>query len=133
MSPAARAAVLSRYASDGMATHTPQRLVVLLFERLIADLNKAKMGIEAGSIEIAHDNLVHGQEIVFELRMALDIESFDGAHELAAIYDHLITEMVEANRLKSAITVEHCISVATPLAETFSEIHRTLTAQNGVS
>ncbi|MGH1505681.1 MAG: flagellar export chaperone FliS [Acidimicrobiales bacterium] len=124
MSRAARSAVLNRYASDGMATTSPQRLVVLLFQRLVADLDKAHEAAEGGRIEATHDALVHAQEIVYELRLALDVDSFEGAKELASLYDHLMEQMVEANRTKSTATIQHCRSVAEPLAETFAEAHQ---------
>ncbi len=133
MSRAARSAVLNRYASDGMATTSPQRLVVLLFQRLVADLDKAHDAAEGGRIEATHDALVHAQEIVYELRLALDVDSFEGAQELAALYDHLMEQMVEANRTKSPATIQHCRSVAEPLAATFEEAHQLTVASAAAS
>ena len=124
MSHAARTTVLNRYASDGMATTSPQRLVVLLFQRLVTDLEKAHDATSEKRIEAAHDALLHAQDIVYELRLALDVDSFEGAKELAALYDHLMAQMVEANRTKSPATVHHCRTIAEPLAATFAEAHQ---------
>lgn len=124
MSRTARTAVLNRYASDGMATTSPQRLVVMLFQRLVSDLEKAHDATTNRRIEAAHDALLHAQDIVYELRLALDVDSFEGAKELAALYDHLMAQMVEANRTKNPATVHHCRTIAEPLAETFAEAHQ---------
>ncbi len=116
-----------------MATTSPQRLVVLLFERLVADLGRAKEAAGAANIEQTHNQLVHAQEIVYELRLALDVDAFVGGHELASLYDFLHAQMVEANRTKSPASIEACIAIATPLAETFSEAHRTVLGNDASS
>ncbi|MGF1595935.1 MAG: flagellar export chaperone FliS [Acidimicrobiales bacterium] len=115
-----RATLAGRYQSDGMAMSSPQKLVVLMFERIRSDLETAAAAIAARSIEGAHIALLNAQDLVFELQMALDDDAWEGATDLRSIYDYLIGLLVEANVGKSAALVERCLEVVTPLAETWS-------------
>ena len=59
MSPMNRAKLASRYQSDGMAASSPQKLVVLMFERIETDLDRAIDAIERNPVEDAHNALVN--------------------------------------------------------------------------
>lgn len=110
----------SAYQNDGMQTTPQPKLLSMLYERLLRDLTDARTAIENRRIEAAHDALVHAQEIVLELHLALDIDGFDGAHGLADVYVYLNERLVEANRMKSPIVIDECRAVVTPIAEAFA-------------
>lgn len=109
-----------RYQTDGMQTTSPQRLLTLLYERLLRDIDDAAAAIGAGAVERAHDALVHAQDIVLEFQLALDIDGFEGAEALADLYNYLTDRLVTANRFKSPSVVAECRSIVAPLAEAFT-------------
>lgn len=121
-----RALLAGRYETDGMAGSSPQKLLLAMFDRLGRDLDSAVTAIGGNQIEAAHRSLVNAQELVFELRIALDPDVWPGASELQGLYDHLLTLLVEANLTKSASTIERCIAIVGPLGESWSEAHQML-------
>lgn len=118
------AQLASRYQADGMAASSPQKLVVLIYNRISRDLDTAVTSIEARNVEGAHKALVNAQELVFELQMALDTDSWTGAKELDAVYTYLLSLLVEANTRKSIDIVRRCIEIVTPLRETWTEAYQ---------
>lgn len=109
-----------RFVQDGMATVPPARLLLMLYERLLRDLDDASRAIEASSVPGAHDALTHAQAIVDELRLALDPAAWAGAGELAVVYDWVSSQLVEANLRKDAALVGRCREVLAPLAEAWN-------------
>ncbi|MGI9598744.1 MAG: flagellar export chaperone FliS, partial [Acidimicrobiales bacterium] len=124
-----RAALASRYQTDGMQGSSPQKLLLAVFDRLGRDLETSIAAIEASDVEAAHRALVNAQELVFELNFALDPEAWPAAVELRALYEHLLGLLIDANLNKSIATVQRCIEIVTPLAETWREAHNQLQEQ----
>ena len=118
------AKLAERYSADGMGASSPSRLVVLMFDRVESDLERATEAIAADDVEASHRALINAQDIVFELQMALDAEIWPGAIELASIYDYLMGLMVHANLTKDAAVVRRCLDVVEPLAESWREAYR---------
>ena len=124
MTPSQQALLASRYKADGMAVSSPQKLVVLIYDRLARDLGTALAAIEARNVEGAHKALVNAQDLVFELQMALDADLWEGARDLAAIYDYLLGLLVAANLKKSAEQVQRCVEIVSPLRESWTEAYQ---------
>ncbi len=114
-----------RYTSDAAAP-SKERLVVLLYERLLRDLDEAEQALTGG--RSAHGPLTHAQDIVAALEAALDAEAWAGATSMAALYDHLHGQLVEANIRRDAAKVSHCRTVVAPLAEAWRDAWVQLTA-----
>ena len=110
-----------RYHQDGMSVTPGPQLVVKLYERLLLDLHRAKQAIASRKIETAHAELVHAQDIVFELDMALEVDAWDGGPALRSIYQHLTSRLIEANVRKDASIVDECIDIVAPLVEAWQE------------
>lgn len=118
----------SRYHDDGMKMTSPQRLVTLLYQRLLRDLRDADAAIAEGRVEDAHNALIHAQDIVLEFHLALDTEGFDGGERLADIYVYLTDRLVDANRFKDQDIVAECRSMVEPLAEAFETVAQSTAA-----
>ncbi len=116
-----RANLASRYASDGLAVTPGPVLVVRLYERLQRDIATAIAAIGDRQIEAAHKALVNAQDIAFELRLALDVDAWEGAPQLAALYDHLVSRLTVANTTKSIPMLEECATLVAPLVEAWRD------------
>jgi flagellar protein FliS len=90
---------------------------VLLYDRLVLDLQRALEAQTGGDHPSAGTHLLHAQEIVLELQSSLDIEAWDGAGRLFAIYAWLYREMVRANVQRDLTVTQSCIGLVGPLAE----------------
>lgn len=112
-----------RYLTDSITTASPARLVVMLYDRLCLDLERAEVALAAADRESASAALVHAQEIVLELRTSLRVaDGWDGARELADIYTFLVTELMRANVKQDAGRVAGCLATVVPLRDAWREV-----------
>jgi flagellar protein FliS len=111
----------ARYVTDAVGTASPGRLVVMLYDRLLLDLNQAEGLLRAEDRSGAADRLLHAQEIVLELRASLDLSTWSGAAGLAQLYTFLTTELIKANVRGDAARVATCRRLVEPLAEAWRE------------
>jgi flagellar protein FliS len=118
----------ARFVNDGLSTVPGARLVVLLYERLVRDLETAIGALDAGRLPDAHESLTHAQDIVSELSLALDGSTWSGAADLSGLYTWLYEQLVAANVRKDTELVEHCHCVVMPLFEAWRAIQSGATA-----
>lgn len=109
------------YMDASVATASPARLLVMLCERLVLDVQRGLEAQRTGSIEEAHLQLVHAQEIVLELHASLRTEDWDGGPGLSSIYDYLHTQLVRANVGKDPLLTESCLGLVSDLCATWRE------------
>jgi flagellar protein FliS len=109
------------YLDASIATASPARLLVMLYERLVLDVQRGLVAQRSGDISETHRQLTHAQDIVLELHSSLKPELFTGGQELAALYGYLHGRLVLANvRKDQAITAE-CLGLVTDLCETWRQ------------
>jgi flagellar protein FliS len=107
--------VRSQYERESVVT-TPERLVTMLYDRLVRDLRLAQEAIDAGARLTASEHLVHAQAIIFELLSALDFSVGKVAENLGQLYTWMIPQLVQANTEQDVTKVEHVRSLVEPLA-----------------
>jgi flagellar protein FliS len=115
------ASLRARYLGDQITTASPQRLLVMLYDRLALDLERAHTALAEGDRQAANAQLQHAQEIVLELHSSLRVEIWDGGPRLAAIYTWLHAELVRANVRGNARIVADCQRIVEPLREAWTE------------
>jgi flagellar secretion chaperone FliS len=124
----AAAALRARYLGDSVATASPQQLLVMLYDRLALDLERAEKALVAGDRSEAGTQLRHAQDIVFELRSSLQVDVWEGGPRLAALYTWLITELVQANVKADRNRVASCRQVVEPLRDAWRQAAASLAA-----
>src|SRR4051812_35959825 len=93
------------FLADTVFTASPERLLVMLYDRLALDLRRAETAIERRDPAEAHVRLTNAQEIVATLRSTLDVEIWPQGNSLLAVYDFLLKLLVDANVQKDASKV----------------------------
>jgi flagellar protein FliS len=121
------ASLRARYMGDTVTTASPQRLLVMLYDRLALDLERAQTALAAGDRAEAGEQLQHAQEIVLELLSSLQVDVWEGGPRLAALYNWLITEMITANVKGDSNRVASCRQVVEPLRDAWRQAAATLT------
>ena len=121
-----------RFQSDGMQSISPQRLVVLLYQRAARDVADARAAIVEGRTEDRHRNLLHAQEIIEELGYAVDPEVWEGGETILAVYDYILERLVRANVDADIRAVDEAAQLIGELAEAWSEAYLEL-HQEGMS
>ena len=109
------------YLAATVATASPAQLLVMLYERLSLDLRRAIDALEAGNRDTAHQQLMHAQDIVVELRSTLKVDAWDGGPGLAALYDYLLTELITANVQQDRDLAQACLVTVDELREVWRE------------
>lgn len=115
------AALRARYLGDQITTASPQRLLVMLYDRLALDLERAHTALIEGARDEANAQLQHAQEIVLELHDSLRVDLWDGGPRLAAIYSWLHAELVKANVRGNPRIVADCQRIVEPLRDAWTE------------
>ena len=83
----------ARYLADAVATATPARRIVLLYDRLWLDIQRAQAAQDSAD-PAGRDHLQHAQQIVAELLGSLDTTAWSGAANLASLYGYLLSELI---------------------------------------
>ena len=120
------ASLRSRYLGDSVATASPQRILVMLYDRLVLDLERAEMALDSGDRTEAAAQIQHAQDIVFELRESLRVDAWEGGPRLAALYSWMITELVQAGVKRDRNRVAACRQIAEPLRDAWRQAAATL-------
>jgi flagellar protein FliS len=115
-----------RYLSEAVETASPATRLVMIYDRLLLDLNRAEKACVQGDVADAHYALVHAQQIVGVLSDTLDMTVWDGAQNLHDLYEYIYGELINANLSKNAATVGNAIAVVRPLAAAWHEAAATL-------
>ena len=115
------ASLRARYLGDAVSTASPQRVLVMLYDRLALDLERAETALAAGDRLVAGEQLGHAQEIVLELVSSLQVDAWEGGPRLAALYQWLVTEMVAANVKGDVGRVSACRQVVEPLRDAWHQ------------
>ncbi|MBG6213599.1 MAG: flagellar protein FliS [Cryobacterium sp.] len=122
----ARRAQLNR---EAVLSATPVRLLTMLYDRLLLDLNRAEAAQGRQDWQVASDNLLHAQAIVSELSTSLNVEAWDGGDGLFSLYTYASTAMMSANTHRDAARTRECIDLLEPLRLTWHEAAGMLPAQ----
>jgi len=105
-------------------TASQGKLIVLLFNGAIQRAEEARRLILAEPMDIGgiHNNLVRAQEIVSELRNALDLRMGEIAENLDRSYEYFHHLLVQANMKKDAALIEEGVGLMTVLRDTWEEV-----------
>lgn len=116
-STAAFAAARNTYARSSIDTASPDRLLVMLYDRLVRDLTNAEKAISERALARANAELQHAQQIVLELRTSLDVDAWSGGPDLEQLYTYVHGELVAANVEKDVERVSTCRAIIEPLRD----------------
>ena len=115
------AALRARYLGNSITTASPQQLLVMLYDRLALDLERAQEAATAGDRTEASAQAQHAQDIVLELLASLRVDIWEGGPRLAALYDWLIRELSQATIKPDANRIGSCRSVVEPLRDAWRQ------------
>lgn len=86
----------AQFLRESVLSASPERLVTMMYDRLVLDLERAGAAAEQRDRSATAQHASHAQDIIAELMSSLDLSFWDGAKELFALYTHLLTETMAA-------------------------------------
>lgn len=111
------------YKQNQILNASPKKLVVLLYEGCIKNMKLAEISIEEKKLDTASTALIKAQDIIAELASTLNFEQGgEIAKNLDAIYEYVMTKLIEANRTKEVVTIQQTRTMMEELKEAWAEI-----------
>lgn len=109
-----------QYLEQQVASASPARLLVLLYDRLLVDVDRAGVAQDADDWIAAGTHLTHAQWIVAELNGSLT-DVWDGADDLRGLYAYLTGRLIAANIDRDRSITAECREIVAPLREAWHQ------------
>jgi flagellar protein FliS len=114
-------AARARYASDAAQTVSPARLLIMLYDRLAADLLAGEEAMLRGDVAGAGDALSHAADILLELHSTLDVGVWPEGESLGRLYLWMVTELMNARLKNQPGMVADVRQLVLPLRDAWQE------------
>lgn len=116
------ATVDNPYRTNSVETAGPAQLVLMLFDRALVGILRARQASGPTALETVNHELVRAQDILTELLVTLDHDrGGDIAGNLRSLYAFCIDRLVEANLRKDMEVLDDVERVLRPIRETWAE------------
>lgn len=121
------AAGYQSYKTVDVETASQGKIIIMLFNGAMQRAEEAKRQLERNRIEGVHNNLIRAQEILGELRSALDLNTGgDIAKNLDRIYEYAQHLLIMANVRKDVKPIDECVGHLTVMRDTWKEVFENL-------
>jgi flagellar protein FliS len=122
----------TRYASVTAQTASPQRLLTMLYDRLVADLTVGEAAMRTGNHEVVGQRLTHAQEILLELWASLNVEIWPEGAPLRSLYLWMVSELMSSRVPIQPDRVAACRALVEPLRDAWKQALVLQAASGGV-
>lgn len=110
------------YQTQAVETASPAQLVLMLYDRALQSLVQVQQASLPEDLEFINRELQRAQDIVTELRLALDFEQGGTiATQLSSLYGFCLERLIEANVRKKLDLVEEVRSVLAGLRDAWDQ------------
>ena len=110
------------YKKVNIETASQGKLIVMLFNGAIQRAEEAKRQLEKRNLQGVHNNLIRAQDIVSELRNALNMKAGDIAVNLDRCYEYFQHLLVTANIRKDPRPIDECVEYLTSMRDTWQNL-----------
>lgn len=110
------------YRRVDVETASQGRLIVMMFNGAISQSAEARRRIMSGEGTAAHKYLIQAQEIIAELRSALNMDAGEVAQNLDRSYEYFHHLLVTANIKKTTDPIDECMQLMTSMRDTWQEL-----------
>ncbi|WP_309672457.1 flagellar export chaperone FliS [Gemmatimonas sp.] len=119
----------SSYREMEIQSASPERLVVIVFEQLVVNLERARIAMDRNDIELRVTSLRRARGLVGELLATLDFEKGGPlATQLADLYQFMLYELVDIGQRKDVVTLRKLVNIATSLRDAFTAAAQSVSA-----
>lgn len=114
-----------QYLELQVSSASPERLLTMLYDRLLVDIDRGHAALEAQDWAAASTHLTHAQQIVAELTSSLK-DAWDGADGLRSLYVFVSGRLILANVTRNSEVAAECRGLIAPLREAWHQAAATL-------
>jgi flagellar protein FliS len=109
-----------QYIEQQVISASPERLVTMLYDRLLVDIDRADAALERSERESASDSLIHAQDIIAELNGSLS-DDWEGSADLRGLYTFLNGRLIVANVTRNRAVTLECRNIIAPLRDAWHQ------------
>ena len=114
------AAQTASYREMEVTSASQEKLVVVVFDQLVVNLERARIAMEREDPELRVTSLSRSRNIVSELLATLDFEKGGRiATQLADLYQYMLYELVDIGQRGDVVTMRKLVNVASHLRDGF--------------
>lgn len=110
----------ANYKKTSVEAASPGRLLLMLYDGAVKDIDMSKKAIENNDMKTAHEQIVKAQNIVLELISTLNMD-YEISKSLFSLYEYLHYQLVQANIKKDISMLDEVRSFLLELKETWEE------------
>lgn len=118
-----------RYRELAILSAGPERLLTMLYDRLLLDIERGEAAQRRGDWQEANAQLQHAQAIVAELRSSLT-GGWDGSEGLRSVYVFLGETLIGANIGRDPDRTRSCAELVGPLRDAWHAAADSLAASS---
>jgi flagellar protein FliS len=113
----------ARYREAELSSASPGQLVVMLFDKILLTLRRARLAAEARQIEDRVEQLLKANEMITELRISLDFEQGGAiSQNLDALYAFSLRQLFEASRSGDVTKIDGVSRIMGELRDAFAQV-----------
>lgn len=114
------ATMQSSYRDMEIQAASPEKLLCIVFEQLVANLERARIAMERNDVELRVTALRRARGLVMELLTTLDVEKGGPlAVDLAGMYQVMLAELCDVGIRRDLVVMRKLIHIATNLRDGF--------------
>lgn len=111
------------YRKQEILTASPKRLVVIIYDHLLANLRRARIALETKNVSARAEALIKANDAVIQLLVSTDVErGGDIAVQLRSLYSFLFKEILQLGRKPDVERLDKLIQIAAQLRDAFATI-----------
>jgi flagellar protein FliS len=117
-----------RYLDDAILSASPERLLTMLYDRLMLDIERGEAAQRREDWNEANAQLQHAQAIVTELNASLT-DAWESSTQLRAVYTFLTQTLIGANIGRDPDRTHACLDFVAPLRDAWHTASESLVAR----
>ncbi|HBQ25186.1 MAG TPA: flagellar export chaperone FliS [Syntrophomonas sp.] len=108
------------YKKTTVETAAPGKLLLMLYDGAIRNIDNAKEAIRQKDINMAHNQIIKAEDIVLELTASLNMD-YEVSNHLSRLYEYLHYQLVQANLEKDIQKLNEVREFLADLRNTWEE------------
>ena len=113
--------VFNKYLENNILMAPPEKLILMLYNGCIKNINFAKKSLIGKNIEEINNYINKAQDIVYELKASLDF-TYSIAKEMDRLYTFIIETLIDANIYKEVDKLDVALKFITEFRDTMAEV-----------
>ncbi len=113
---------VDQYKEIQIKTAGQGKLIVMLYDGIINNLEQAKEYISKKNIQESHNKIVKAQDIIMELIFSLNMEAGEIAQKLYSLYMYFHKRLLEANIYKDPKIIDEVLKMVKELREVWAQV-----------